>query len=143
MNTNISITTVVQSEVTLPCDIIPDPTVTFAWQFSGVLINPRGGTYTILPDGSLMVANVGEVHEGTYTCVVTNPLGVASGTVILTVNSKRAPLDLLCTMQDIQSYCIAGNFRGRKLSRILRFFSHLRRFSPRNSRHATPIMRPV
>ena len=40
-------------------------------------------------------------------------------------------------------YCIAGNFRGRKLSRISRFFSHLRKFSPRNSRHATPIMRPV
>ena len=68
--------------------------MTFSWQFGGVLINPRGGPYTILPDGSLVVANVGEVHEGTYTCVVTNPLGVASGTVILTVNSKRAPLDL-------------------------------------------------
>ena len=40
-------------------------------------------------------------------------------------------------------YCIAGNFRGRKLSRISRFFSHPRKFSPRNSRYATPIMRPV
>ena len=40
-------------------------------------------------------------------------------------------------------YRIAGNFRGRKLSRISRFFSHPRKFSPRNSRHATPIMRPV
>ena len=36
-----------------------------------------------------------------------------------------------------------GNFRGRKLSRISRFFSHPRKFSPRNSRHATPIMRPI
>ena len=41
------------------------------------------------------------------------------------------------------NYRIEGNFRGRKLSRISRFFSHLRKFSPRNSRHATPIMRPV
>ena len=40
-------------------------------------------------------------------------------------------------------YRIAGNFQGRKLSRISRFFSHPRKFSPRNSRHATPIMRPV
>ena len=42
-----------------------------------------------------------------------------------------------------RAYCIAGNFRGRKLSRISRFFRHLWKFSPRNSRHATPIMRPV
>ena len=41
------------------------------------------------------------------------------------------------------AYRIAGNFRGRKLSRISRFFSHPRKFSPRNSSHATPIMRPV
>ena len=40
-------------------------------------------------------------------------------------------------------YRIAGNFRGRKLSRISRFFRHPRKFSPRNSRHATPIMRPI
>ena len=40
-------------------------------------------------------------------------------------------------------YRIAGNFRGRKLSRISRFSRHPRKFSPRNSRHATPIMRPV
>ena len=41
------------------------------------------------------------------------------------------------------TYRIAGNFRGRKLSRISRFSRHPRKFSPRNSRHATPIMRPV
>ena len=40
-------------------------------------------------------------------------------------------------------YRIAGNFRGRKLSRISRFFRHPRKFSPWNSRHATPTMRPV
>ena len=38
---------------------------------------------------------------------------------------------------------IAGNFQGRKLSRILRFYSHPRKFSPWNFRHATPIMRSV
>ena len=93
VNSNIAITAIVQSEVTLPCDIVPDPSVTFSWQFGGVLINPgtSGGTYTILSDGSLVVTNVQEVHEGRYTCVVTNPLGAASGTVVLTVNSKCAP----------------------------------------------------
>ena len=94
VNANISITAIVQSEVTLPCDIIPDPTVTYSWQFGGVLVNPStsGGTYTILSDGSLVVANVQEAHEGTYTCVVTNPLGAASGNVFLTVHSKCALL---------------------------------------------------
>ena len=43
----------------------------------------------------------------------------------------------------MMDYRIAGNFRGRKLSRISQFFRHTRKFSPRNSRHATPIMRPV
>ena len=42
-----------------------------------------------------------------------------------------------------KTYRIAGNFRGRKLSRISRFSRHPRKFSPRNSRHATPNMRPV
>ena len=46
-------------------------------------------------------------------------------------------------MYEVVGYRIAGNFRGRKLSRISRFFSHPRKFSPRNSRYATPIMRPV
>ena len=43
----------------------------------------------------------------------------------------------------IIQYRIAGNFRGRKLSRISRFFRHPRKFSPRNSRHATAIMQPI
>ena len=38
---------------------------------------------------------------------------------------------------------IAGNFRGRRLLRISQFFSHPQKFSPQNSRHATPIMQPV
>ena len=46
-------------------------------------------------------------------------------------------------VMDDAVYCIAGNFRGRKLSWILRFFHHSQKFSPRNSRHATPIMRPI
>ena len=43
----------------------------------------------------------------------------------------------------IYTYCIAGNFRGRKFSQISWFFSHLWKFSRRNSRHAILIMRPV
>ena len=55
------------------------------------------------------------------------------------------PLSLMTSLASYRHlhYRMAGNFRGRKLSRISRFFSHPRKFSPRNSRHATPIMRPV
>ena len=53
--------------------------------------------------------------------------------------SKVEPLQY----KHASKYRIAGNFRGRKLSRISRFFRHPRKFSPRNSRHATPIMRPL
>ncbi len=52
-------------------------------------------------------------------------------------------LDLNWGVGRYSRYRIAGNFRGRKLSRILRFYSHPRKFSPRNFRHATPIMRSV
>ena len=48
-----------------------------------------------------------------------------------------------CVVSILDKYRIAGNFRGRKLSRISRFFRHPRKFSLRNSRHATPIMRPL
>ena len=40
------------------------------------------------------------------------------------------------------TYRIAGNFRGRKLMNFT-IFSHPRKFSPQNSRHATPIIRSV
>ena len=37
----------------------------------------------------------------------------------------------------------SGKLSREKTSRISWFFSHLRKFSPQNFRHATPIMRPV
>ena len=64
---------------------------------------------------------------------------------VLFVSRNRYPsiitIEISPTCSNV--YRIAGNFRGRKLSRISRFFSHPRKFSPRNSRHATPIIRSV
>ena len=37
------------------------------------------------------------------------------------------------------TYRIAGNFRGRKPSQILRFYSYVRKFYPQNFRHAIRI----
>ena len=51
--------------------------------------------------------------------------------------------DIIMWVNLRKGYHIAGNFQGRKLSRISRFFSHPRKFSRRNSRHAKLVMRPV
>ena len=61
-------------------------------------MNPgsSSGTYTILSDGSLVIANVQETLEGIYTCVVTNSLGAASGNVLLTVHGES--VRLLCAL---------------------------------------------
>ena len=47
----------------------------------------------------------------------------------------------MCTASITVPYS-GETFEGEN-SRILRFFSHLQKFSPRNSRHATPIIRQV
>ena len=66
---------------------------------------------------------------------------MSSGTLVNAEESKVTVIANMCSYPFL--YRIEGNFRGRKLSRISRFFNHPRNFSPRNSRHATPIMRPV
>ena len=90
MNTDIALTTTVGSQILLPCDIIIDPTITFTWQFNDVTINPSSsaGVFSILSNGSLLISSVANSHEGVFTCVATNSLGVAEGNVTLTVNSE-------------------------------------------------------
>ena len=50
--------------------------------------------------------------------------------------SNPALVILSQCVHDVHVYCIAGNFWGRKPSRI---YSHLWKFSPQNFRYATPI----
>ena len=106
MNVNVTLSAVINTTVALPCDIILDLTVTFTWQFDGVNLDPSTseGMYEILPNGSLVISDVTESHEGTYTCVATNSLGVASGNVLLTVNSKLTIilLSLLTRMGNVK-----------------------------------------
>lgn len=105
MNANVTLSAVINTTVALPCDIILDLTITFTWQFDGVNLDPSTseGMYEILPNGSLVISDVRESHEGTYTCVATNSLGVASGNVLLTVNSKLTILlSLLIRMRNVK-----------------------------------------
>lgn len=84
-----TLTAVTQSQVTLPCDFLPDPTITFFWRLSGQTIDVLDTeSYSILDNGSLVILNVVVSDEGTYTCVAMNPLGTAQGNVVLDVQSK-------------------------------------------------------
>ena len=63
--------------------------------------------------------------------------------ILSNVHTRTHAYAHIYTRMHTHTYRTAGNFRGRKLSRISRFSRHPRKFSPRNSGHATPIMRPV
>ena len=59
------------------------------------------------------------------------------------LDNKTYLLTILCISKfglffELGNYRIAGNFRGRKPSRISRFERHPRKFSPRNFGHAAP-----
>ena len=75
-------------EVILPCDTLPDPTLTFTWYLDDVQIllpsNEEDGP-VLLSNGSLYFSSVADSHEGSYTCEARNNLGTADGTVNLTV----------------------------------------------------------
>ena len=66
----------------LPCHATPDPSLSFSWLLAGVPLPQQ----QVLSNGGLSIGSVAESNEGTYTCVATNTLGSAQGTVQLTVN---------------------------------------------------------
>lgn len=88
MDPTISLTTIEGQQIILPCDTLPDPTLTFTWSFNGIPIslpsNDESGP-TLLSNGSLSYSSAAKALEGSYTCVVSNSLGSAQGTVQLTV----------------------------------------------------------
>ena len=86
-NSVLSLTALTQSPFTLPCDVLPDPTISFVWQFNGTNV-VLGEMFTLLSSGSLMISTVGDSNEGTFTCIVTNTFGRALGTVVLDVQSE-------------------------------------------------------
>ena len=74
---------------TIPCDTLPDPTLSFTWYFNGAALMLGGSSGLTLEDnGGLTFASVQNSNEGTYTCSATNSLATTNGTVHLNVLSK-------------------------------------------------------
>ena len=88
MDSSLSLTAIQGQEVTLPCDTLPDPTLTFTWSFNDIPISlpsdDENGP-TLLSNGSLYYSSVVDDIEGEYTCEASNSLGSAEGTVQLIV----------------------------------------------------------
>ena len=69
---------------------------------------------------------VGVYPGGSIASQIMNPLiKLAIKSLVNTAKNIKTPSNVCSEM-----YRIAGNFRGRKLSRTSRFFSHPRKFSP-------------
>ena len=87
----LNVTAVLSTSATLPCRTILDSTLTFSWLFDNKLLSPAmtgEGPLVLTANGSLILASVARASEGIYTCVATNSLGVANGTVYLVVYGK-------------------------------------------------------
>lgn len=84
-NGNISMTAIVGSSLTLPCNVRPEMNLTFTWFFQGLAVSMA----RILPSGALSIPSVSVSQEGTYTCLVSNQLGSAQEYVTLTVQGRH------------------------------------------------------
>ncbi len=81
---------VTPTSVVLPCQVFPDPTISFSWSFSGeAVVLTSSGNYRLLENGSLWIIDVSSDDAGAYTCVAMNNMGRAEGTVSLEVQGNQ------------------------------------------------------
>ncbi|CAG5863670.1 unnamed protein product [Menidia menidia] len=80
-----SLDVIINNLITLPCRATGSPRPTITWQKEGINILTTGGTFTVLPDGSLQISKASLSDSGTYMCVAQNPAGTALGKTKLRV----------------------------------------------------------
>ncbi len=73
----------------LPCNVTGNPKPTVSWFLHDVPIDVSDPKYLILPSGSLRIFGVTPSDSGTYSCMASNPLGVARNPVELSVQGKN------------------------------------------------------
>ncbi|XP_058494160.1 hemicentin-1 isoform X1 [Solea solea] len=76
---------ILNNPVTLPCWATGSPRPTITWQKEGINIPTTGGSFTVLPNGSLQISKAALSDSGTYICVAQNPAGTALGKTKLKV----------------------------------------------------------
>ncbi|XP_061153333.1 hemicentin-1 isoform X4 [Syngnathus typhle] len=76
---------ILNNPIVLPCRATGSPRPTITWQKEGININTAGGSFTVLPNGSLQIIKASVSNSGTYICVAQNPAGTALGKTKLRV----------------------------------------------------------
>ena len=72
----------------LPCNVSGNPKPKVTWLRQDVPIHVSDPRYLVLPSGSLRIFGVTPSDSGTYSCVASNPLGVARHPVELSVQGE-------------------------------------------------------
>uniref|UniRef100_A0A3Q1B6M5 Hemicentin-1 n=1 Tax=Amphiprion ocellaris TaxID=80972 RepID=A0A3Q1B6M5_AMPOC len=100
---------ILNNPITLPCRATGSPRPTITWQKEGINILTTGGSFTVLPNGSLQISKASLSDSGTYICVAQNPAGTALGKTKLRVQVPPvissetqkyvAPVDSSVTLQ--------------------------------------------
>ncbi|KAM7409728.1 hypothetical protein PAMA_001291 [Pampus argenteus] len=100
---------ILNNPITLPCRATGSPRPTITWQKEGINIPTTGGSFTVLPNGSLQISKASVSDSGTYICVAQNPAGTALGKTKLKVQvppvisseteKYLAPVDSSVTLQ--------------------------------------------
>ncbi|XP_034531212.1 hemicentin-1 [Notolabrus celidotus] len=100
---------ILNNPITLPCRATGSPRPTITWQKEGINIPTTGGSFTVLPNGSLQISKASVSDSGMYICVAQNPAGTALGKTKLRVQvppvissetqTYVAPVDSSVTLQ--------------------------------------------
>ncbi|XP_019730955.1 hemicentin-1 isoform X2 [Hippocampus comes] len=104
-----SLEVILNNTIVLPCRATGSPRPTITWQKEGINIHTTGGSFTVLPHGSLQITKASVSNSGTYICVAQNPAGTALGKTKLRVQvppvissetqNYLAPVDSSVTLQ--------------------------------------------
>ncbi|XP_035509461.1 hemicentin-1 [Morone saxatilis] len=129
-----SLDVILNNPITLPCRATGSPRPTITWQKEGINIPTTGGSFTVLPNGSLQISKASVSDSGTYICVAQNPAGTALGKTKLRVQvppvissetqKYLAPVDssvtLLCQANGSPPPSVTWHKDGQPLSESVR-----------------------
>ncbi|XP_056668537.1 hemicentin-2 isoform X2 [Monodelphis domestica] len=81
----VTITALAGKELTLHCEAEGSPSPLITWTKDSQLLSPITDRHSLLPSGSLKLAETSVEDNGLYTCIASNPAGTASRSYVLGV----------------------------------------------------------